>query len=135
MPLLALLAERYGWQGVAVAVTFAIAAMIPVVATLLPESPADIGLGPYGATVDRPRLAPSGNPFEIAITTLLRASRSFDFWLLTLSFGVCGFSTNGLINTHLIAFCSDRGIPVPRRAQLVAGPVALETGGSGLRLL
>jgi len=76
LPLLARLAERYGWQGVAVAVTFAIAAMIPVVATLLPESPADIGLGPYGATVDRPRLAPSGNPFEIAITTLLRASRS-----------------------------------------------------------
>ena len=35
---LPLLAERYGWQGVAVAVTLAIAAMVPVVAILLPES-------------------------------------------------------------------------------------------------
>ena len=120
LPLLALLAERYGWQGVAIAVTLAIAAMIPVVAMLLPESPADIGLGPYGTTIDRPRLAPSGNPFEIAITTLLRAARSFDFWLLTLSFGVCGFSTNGLINTHLIAFCSDHSIPEMTGASVLA---------------
>jgi len=26
---------------------------------------------------------------------LFRAARSLDFWLLTLSFAVCGFSTNG----------------------------------------
>jgi len=38
LPLLALVAGRYGWQGVAVAVTLAIAAMVPVVAILLPES-------------------------------------------------------------------------------------------------
>ena len=38
LPLLALLAVQYGWQGVAVAVTVAIAAMVPVVAILLPES-------------------------------------------------------------------------------------------------
>ena len=37
LPLLAMLAERYGWQGVAVAVTLAIAVMIPVIAILLPE--------------------------------------------------------------------------------------------------
>jgi hypothetical protein len=35
---------------------------------------------------------------------------SLDFWLLTLSFGICGFSSNGLINTHLIVFCADHGI-------------------------
>ena len=38
LPLLALVAGRYGWQGVAVAVTLAIAAMVPVIAILLPES-------------------------------------------------------------------------------------------------
>ena len=30
LPLLAVLAERYGWEGVAIAVTLAIAAVIPV---------------------------------------------------------------------------------------------------------
>jgi hypothetical protein len=48
----------------------------------------------------------SDNPFALAIAILLKASRSLDFWLLTLSFGICGFSTNGLINTHLIAYCA-----------------------------
>jgi hypothetical protein len=37
LPLLALLAERYRWRGVAVAVTLAIAAMIPVVAPIRRE--------------------------------------------------------------------------------------------------
>jgi Major Facilitator Superfamily len=120
LPLLALLAEQYGWQGVAVAVTVAIAAMVPVVAILLPESPADIGLGPYGATADRGRRAPSGNPIAIAMTTLFRAARSLDFWLLTLSFGICGFTTNGLINTHLIAFCADHGIGEVTGASILA---------------
>jgi len=134
LPLLAMLAQRYGWHGVSVAVTLAILAILPVVAILLPESPANIGLGPYGAvaathppssppwhTTDAQphRAAPArDNPFTVAITALVRASHSIDFWLLTLSFAVCGLSTNGLINTHLIAYCADRGIP--------------EVGGAGI---
>ena len=134
LPLLAMLAERYGWQGVAVAVTLAIAVMIPVIAILLPESPADIGLGPYGAAADlRPR-PQSGNPFVIAMATLFRAARSFDFWLLTLSFGICGFSTNGLINTHLIAYCSDHSISEVTGASILAvlgGFSLIGAAGSG----
>jgi MFS family permease len=111
LPLLAMLAQRYGWQAVSIAASLAVAALLPVVAMLLPESPAEIGLAPYGAAAAvRPTLAP-GNPFAVAIGVLFRAARSLDFWLLTLSFAVCGFSTNGLINTHLIAYCADRGIP------------------------
>ena len=50
-----------------------------------------------------------GNPFGVAIDGLIRGLRSMDFWLLALSFAICGFSTNGLIGTHLIAFCVDHG--------------------------
>ncbi|MGC2523709.1 MAG: MFS transporter [Stellaceae bacterium] len=46
----------------------------------------------------------------MALGTLSRASHSTDFRLLTGSFAVCGLSTNGLINTHLIAYCADHGI-------------------------
>ena len=134
LPLLAMLAERYGWQGVAVAVTLAIAVMIPVIAILLPESPADIGLGPYGAAADLRPGPQSGNPFVIAMATLFRAARSFDFWLLTLSFGICGFSTNGLINTHLIAYCSDHSISEVTGASILAvlgGFSLIGAAGSG----
>src|SRR5207249_7812342 len=105
LPLLALVAERLGWQGVSIAVTLAVAVMLPAVAMLLPESPAQIGLSPYGsATVPLPPPR-QANPFAVAITALRRASHSIDFWLLTFSFAICGLSTNGLINTHLIAYC------------------------------
>ena len=110
LPLLAMLAQRYGWRGVSVAVTLAMLGMLPVVAILLPEWPADLGLGPYGEAGPRRPTFSRDNPFAVAMTVLFRASRSIDFWLLALSFAVCGLSTNGLINTHLIAFCADRGI-------------------------
>jgi predicted MFS family arabinose efflux permease len=120
LPLLAMLAQRYGWRGVAVAVTLAVAAMLPVVALLLPETPADLGLGPYGAAGPLRPPPRRGNPFAVAVAALSRASRSFDFWLLALSFAICGLSTNGLINTHLIAYCADRGIPTVGGAGLLA---------------
>ena len=111
LPLLAMLAQRYGWRGVSVAVTLAVLGMLPVVAMLLPEWPADVAVGPYGEGASRRPLASRDNPFALAMAVLFRASRSIDFWLLALSFAVCGLSTNGLINTHLIAYCADRGIP------------------------
>ena len=121
LPLLAMLAEHYGWRGVSVTVTLAIAAMVPVVALLLPEWPADVSAGPYGAKpggARPPRLG--NNPFAVALGTLARASRSTDFWLLTSSFAVCGLSTNGLINTHLIAYCADHGISEVGGADVLA---------------
>ena len=123
LPLLALLAERYGWRGVAVCVTLAVAVVLPVVAIMLPESPARIGLAPYGGTAIQASgadHATGSNPFAVAINALIRGARSLDFWLLCLTFGICGFSTNGLINTHLIAYCADHGIAAVNGASILA---------------
>jgi len=120
LPLLALIASHFGWQGVSIAVTLVVVAMLPVVALLLPESPAHIGLRPYGALTSVSAPARDGNPFGVAIAGLRRASRSLDFWLLALSFAICGLSTNGLINTHLIAYCGDHGIPAVNSAAMLA---------------
>ena len=120
LPLFAWLANRWGWQAVAVEVTVAVGVMIPLVAFLLPESPATVGLGSYGAVGVWQAPTRRSNPFGVAFTALLRAGRSMDFWLLVLSFGICGFSTNGLINTHLIAYCTDHGIGEMKAAGLLA---------------
>jgi MFS family permease len=123
LPLLAWLAELYGWQGVAVCTTVAIACVIPLVVFLLPESPAAIGIAPYGGSTIVPVSddhAPGGDMFTVAIRALMRASRSMDFWLLCVTFGICGLSTNGLINTHLIAYCMDQGIPEIQGASILA---------------
>jgi hypothetical protein len=68
---------------VSIAVTLVVIAMLPVIALLLPESPAHIGVGPYGAAAAVSVPAREANPFGVAITGLRRASRSIDFWLLT----------------------------------------------------
>ena len=42
------------------------------------------------------------------------------FWYLFATFFICGFTTNGLVGTHLIAFCGDMGIPEVQAAGLLA---------------
>ena len=109
LPLLGALSDRYGWRSVSIAVTAAVAAVIPALVLLLPESPEGVGLTPLGA-ISRPIEAPKArNPFLIAIQGLARGVKSLDFWLLAIAFGVCGLSTNGLIGTHMIAYCVDGG--------------------------
>ncbi len=121
LPMLAAVAESAGWQWVAWIAALAIAAMIPAVALLVPESPAAIGLAPYGAAADDIAAATArANPIGVAMATLGRASRSGGFWLLFASFFVCGASTNGLIGTHLISYCVDHGIPEVQGASLLA---------------
>lgn len=121
LPLLALLVQDYGWQAVSIALTAAIALVIPMVMLLLPELPAAVGLPAFGATAVVPIPAfRDGNPFAVAFGALGRASKSMDFWLLCLTFGICGLSTNGLINTHLIAYCADNGISPINGASILA---------------
>jgi len=40
----------------------------------------------------------------------VRAGREPIFWLLFGTFFVCGLTTNGLVGTHMIAFCGDHRI-------------------------
>ena len=120
LPLLASLVVSHGWHSAPLAVAAVILALIPLVMLLLPESPASIGLGAFGTT-EVVELPPrSGNPFVIAVAGLMRGAKSADFWLLFVTFAVCGFSTNGLVATHLIPFCMDHGIPEVSAASLLA---------------
>lgn len=120
LPLLAFFAGRFGWQSVPSATALAIFALIPIVALLLVDYPSELGLAPYGGTAQGTE-APSGaNPFGVAVAGLSRGLRSADFWLLVGSFSICGFSTYGLVLTHLIPYCADHGIPEVTAASLLA---------------
>jgi MFS family permease len=122
LPLLARLVIDYGWRWAVVVITAIVLLMIPVVALLLRDYPRDRGLKPYGAPDDfqDAPLPKRVNPFASALSSLGEAFGSRDFWLLSLSFWVCGASTNGLIGTHLIPFCIESGIPAETAAGLLA---------------
>ncbi|NWO81648.1 MFS transporter, partial [Escherichia coli] len=66
-----------------------------------------------------PALKQAATP-ALAFTALFRASRSPVFWLLFGTFFVCGLTTNGLVGTHMIAFCGDHGIAPVQAAGLLS---------------
>jgi sugar phosphate permease len=121
LPLLAWLAQQGGWQPVAIAVSIATAALFPLVYFLVPERPSSIGLRRYGADGPEPATpAATGNFLAHTLTTLRQAAGTRVFWYLFATFFICGFTTNGLVGTHLIAFCGDMGIAEVQAASLLA---------------
>ncbi|MGA9866842.1 MAG: MFS transporter [Acetobacteraceae bacterium] len=120
LPLLAHIAGASGWRFVPWTAAGVMAALIPVVWLLLAESPAAIGAVPFGAAAPVAEAPLEGNPFRIAMTGLARGAGSLDFWLLAGSFSICGFSTYGLVITHLIPFCADHGISAVNAASVLA---------------
>jgi predicted MFS family arabinose efflux permease len=111
LPAMAKLSQTGDWRPVVWIVTMAMAVLIPVVWLFVRESPHDLNLARYGERqgAEPPAPAHAGRSFG-ALRTLKSASATREFWLLFGGFFVCGLTTNGLVGTHLIAFCGDRGI-------------------------
>ena len=122
LPFMAWLSRQGAWQPVVWFVSLGCAALIPVVALLMPEHPGDIGTERFGAAADSPPpKPPKGAPsVMLAFSALRQVSASPTFWLLFGTFFVCGLTTNGLVGTHLIAYCGDHGIPPVKAAGLLS---------------
>jgi predicted MFS family arabinose efflux permease len=121
VPGMAALSTNFGWQYVVYAVALAALALVPVIYIFVPERPVSIGLRRFGADeADAEPQRPAEGPLQVAIGSLLRAVKTRVFWYLFATFFICGFTTNGLVGTHLIALCGDNGIPEVRAAGLLA---------------
>ncbi len=123
MPILASVSQTIGWRtSLTIVVCFLVAALVLVLA-LMRDHPADIGLKPYGRTAPLPAPEPRmsfGTMLASPLVTLREASSTATFWVLFLTFFVCGFSTNGLIQTHWITLCGDFGIAPVGAAGILA---------------
>ena len=120
LPFLGWLAQNRGWRSAAITVGIAALAVVPIVALILRNRPADLGLRAYGATAADTGPLSVGNPIRNAFRGLGLGVRSRDFWLLAGSFFICGASTNGLIGTHLIPASMDHGMAEVTAASLLA---------------
>jgi len=122
LPFMAWLSRHGAWQPVVWFVSLGCAALIPIAALLMPEHPGDIGTERFGETANSPPARPPrGAPSPmLALIALRDASRSPTFWLLFGTFFVCGLTTNGLVGTHLIAYCGDHGIAPVQAAGLLS---------------
>ncbi len=120
LPLLAWITDTHGWRWAAGVVAIAAAAIIPIVLTFMRERPEDVGLLPYGADRAPTPPVPAGNPFMTPFRVLREAVGVRDFWLLAGTFFVCGWTTNGAVQSHFIPAAHDHAIPEVTAASLLA---------------
>ncbi len=123
LPLLAAVVERFGWRAASVVVAVACALLLPVVAAVLRDRPADVGLLPYGAVAEEPAVeAPvsAGAAVGHAVTVLRQVAGTRAFLLLAGTFFVCGWTTNGIISSHFVPAAHDHGMGATTAAGLLA---------------
>ncbi|ARN20894.1 MFS transporter [Piscinibacter gummiphilus] len=120
LPLAAWLIEQYGWRWALVPVVAASVLVLVLVLLFMRDTPAALGLAPYGAAPDAPPAPSAPRPdWALPFRTLASAARVPTFWVLAGTFFICGLSTNGLVQTHFISLCADRGLgPVPAASVL-----------------
>lgn len=107
--LLAWLANTIGWRTSVFALGVAAAVALVPTLLLMRDDPASIGLRPYGATHE-PTIAPQPVDGHSAGAVMAKALRSSTFWLLALTFFVCGATSNGLIGVHFIPYAVECGV-------------------------
>ncbi len=123
LPALASLTERYGWRTALAFVCVMLAVAAFGVLLAMRDRPSDLGLRPFGDAGTEPLPAPPPNTAPIlaaALGALRDAARTRVFWVLFATFFICGASTNGLIQVHLIPLCADFDIPQVQAASLLA---------------
>jgi MFS family permease len=106
--------------------------IVPLTMALVRNDPREMALRPFGAA--RHSGPPTAGDVARERTSLRQAAGSSPFWLLAGSFCVCGYTTSGLILTHLIPHATEHGFHAGQAAQALGVMGALNivgTVGSG----
>lgn len=122
-PLLASLTELNGWRVAMSAVVVLMFVIMVLVLVLMRDHPADVQLPIYGdesVTEPLPRSVGLVAMLTAPLQNLKVVSKTATFWVLFLSFYVCGFSTNGLIHTHWVPMNLDFGVAAVSAASMLA---------------
>jgi len=130
LPFLGWLAEHVGWRWVSITIAGGALLVWPAAARWLKDGPEVLGTTPYGAGADHVPPARTERPIAAAYDGIRLATRSGAFWILALSFFVCGASTNGLVGTHFIAAAVDTGMRETSASSLLAMVGVFDVAGT-----
>ncbi|MGQ0567940.1 MAG: MFS transporter, partial [Armatimonadota bacterium] len=129
IPLLMAVTITWGWRMsfLVLGVGFLIL-ILPLTLVFIRNDPQDLRLTPYGAVEGT---APTTAAQRAAERTgIVDAARTWPFWLLAGSFWVCGYTTSGLILTHLIPHATEHGFHAGQAAQALGVMGALNVVGT-----
>ncbi len=122
-PLLASLTEASGWRVAMTAIVVLMLVIMLLVLLLMRDHPADVQLPIFGEenlTEPPPRSVGFRAMLMAPLLNLREVFKTATFWVLFLSFYVCGFSTNGLIHTHWVPMNLDFGVAAVSAASMLA---------------
>jgi sugar phosphate permease len=113
VPLALLAVSQAGWRETLIGGALLLSVIVaPVLARWLRDRPEELGLepigGPHPPAVEIGMGGSDAAPPADGLPALLR---SRGFWVLAAPFFVCGLTTTGFVDTHLIPLAQDRGIP------------------------
>lgn len=105
-PIIMSLNIHLGWRDATLFLVILLCLVVlPLVMKFMADDPGLKGMQPYGANgIVAPVIPPDLNPMRLAMANP-------QFWLLAFSFGICGFTTSGLLQTHLIPHGIEHGFP------------------------
>jgi MFS family permease len=103
LPVLIPIADIGGWRGIFALLALVIAFLLIPTVFLMRDNPESVGAKAIG----EPTAASIA--MDSRHTPLREAVRTRDFWLLAGSFFVCGYTTIGLITTHLLPHSLEHG--------------------------
>ena len=117
VPIMMSVTVNSGWRSAILLGAVLLMILVPLVLLVVRDSPKSVGIEAYGA-----EQAPANDAVEAQRTTsMFEALRTRDWWLLAGSFFVCGYTSNGLIGTHLIPHAVEHGFT----ENVAAGALAL----------
>ncbi len=117
IPLAVWLTLHHGWRnsflwlGMSVFLT-----ALPLALWLVKDNPADRGLQAYGAGLAAGATGRGSAPAERRVG-VSEAMQYPAFWLLAATFFVCGYTSNGLVLTHLVPHAAEHGFSEMHAAQ------------------
>jgi len=121
LPSIVAIIENGSWRLAALVVTAFALLIIPLLRWPFANSPAEVGVLPYGATGPiTPAPKPQGSMAAATLRVLFTSARYPAFWVLAMTFWICGWSTNGLVQTHFIPAAHDHGLPATTASGLLA---------------
>ncbi len=131
VPLSMLLIGLYGWRASFLWLGVGILVLaLPVILTFVRDDPADKGLKPYGAgTASRAAFGAVAAERRVPVSEAMQVPA---FWLLASTFFVCGYTSNGLVLTHLVPHAAEHGFSEMHAAQALGLMGAMNIVGTVL---
>ncbi len=121
LPILAHITDAMGWRAALSLMCVMLLVAAALVLLLMRDRPSDLKILPFGDDGTAPAAKATHPPTISTVFTVLKdAAQTRVFWVLFGTFFICGASTNGLVQTHLIPMCADFGIPATTSATLLA---------------